>query len=378
MNAQPRWNQERLDVLRNEIGRFLKRWIELQEEQLGVLRRLESALDSSPDSTEEAPDEILRALRVVFPGAADPSLEAAIEISQDASSEPAPLTQAEDVESPATTLPAQTADAPDRSLLILASGSFRAAFPWSEVTRFLLVEEWSGDTPHSLRQLAPESVKREDVPILESYLVSWNRNGGETALACERIEGVCEVANAAESGVEVVLRPRGPALDSDALIDYASSDEPAEAEAVPCSAAPASLTFAAAPHGAPIPAESPVAARVLLAVHYLPAQIGLARAFRARGIEVLEEPDLDRIAESLALRRFDLVCVEATPELSPNVLSALKSAQSEGVRIVAVYSRVRGTPTDPLASLGAIARLHHPFADSELAQVVDSIRVDLG
>ena len=115
----------------------------------------------------------------------------------------------------------------------------------------------------------------------------------------------------------------------------------------------------------------------LVAVRYLPARVAIGRMLRSLGWFVLEATELEDLPGMLARVRYTAVFTEAPDAASPGWLAALERARAEGALVIAVGSRLRGRANDPLATMGDLPRLLHPFQEAEFERVlVDLRRID--
>lgn len=335
---------------------------------------------------------------------ADAAIEAAIEAAAAEIESPAPLVESVQVQ--ATIREAAMPPRADTHLLLLTDGDNWVGFPWAYVGEVCLSEEHEGPAPISLRGLLASKLppgSNED----EGFVIHWQHAERSGALACAGIGGIVPAGEAPGRGVGRVLRPLGSGdfdLGWMSLVEYlADARAGASAEAAPSANEAAGApeqgvepenesdgatenVIVQVPEGKngdqlSVSGESGVSTRSrlrsLVAVRYLPLKVAVERTLQASSID-WDEIDPDDLAGALLAGPFDLVLIEPPPEPDERLLAALRRARETGVSVISVGSRLRGAGPDPLAPLGPLPRLAHPFAEGEFEQLLATLGVGIG
>jgi hypothetical protein len=285
-------------------------------------------------------------------------------------------------------------------LLLLGDGQGWVGIPWTQVTRISLDEE---DRVLPLGSGREEISEEEPQPGLHSlfallrgapkpgpaepYRVLWETASGTEGMACAELGDVVSASVAGERGIEAVLvldpgkaGPPSPVT----LLDFLARPElympalprrqakPASREAAGAEPIREETSVSPPPAGSEL--RAPLPRGVLLAVHYLPARVAIGRVLRSRGWTVIEAVDAREITPKLRSASYAAVFVEAPEMPAPEMISLLQSLLATGCPVVAVASRLRGTGSDPLRTLGEIPRLLYPFQEVDLERVLEILR----
>lgn len=384
-----------------ELLDLVRHWLVLREQELPLLRRLEAVLESALEEQrtsalrpqaisevsrqEELLRDLLRSFGPAVGGVNPAEPEAVGDVPQVIEDRGDPSVPAEAPAAPEQGVVIPDPPSAERSefYLLVNQGDGWIAFPWERITR-VVASESPEASPYEIcyrvddeeRSLRVTEVGRIVAGAAADLAAPLGRFRFDSELEpAGPLTGLPEVAPGAPvervevediAKKEVTVAPPDEEPLAPITLRHVLS---IEVDALECGVETEATGRGAngVGHGQPAgpSSEADTAAVALLAVRYLPARVALARALRAHGWQVVEEPDPAELRHRTTALRPGLICVELPdpgefPGTGTEQIGLLRTA---GCPVYAVASRHR---VDDGRIPAEIPRLLHPFTEAEL------------